>query len=268
MNVPFSCGNGYAAFMRTLAFARGLLGISIALAGCTGGTETIPSDAGADGSTVILDGGGDIPSPPDGESACPQGACNYQSNMGCTGQQTCFPTVDGNGQVVPTCQPAGAVPPGGACAAQTDCGPGSLCVQSVCRKLCCGGDWTGCNSDTEHCIQGLSISNGNGGTVASGAMLCLPIDTCDALDPESCPLEGQSCLIVDPTGATACVQPGTGEQGDACPCKGGFLCVAKECRRLCKAVEGGGEPGCEAGEGICVHYNRDPQGVGECTPTD
>jgi hypothetical protein len=31
-------------------------------------------------------------------------------------------------------------------------------------------------------------------------------------------------------------------------------------------VEGGGEPFCQEGEGICVHYNRDPQGVGECTP--
>jgi hypothetical protein len=30
-------------------------------------------------------------------------------------------------------------------------------------------------------------------------------------------------------------------------------------------VEGGGEPACKEGEGICVHFNRDPPGVGECT---
>ena len=42
--------------------------------------------------------------------------------------------------------------------------------------------------------------------------------------------------------------------------------TTKECRRLCKAVEGGGEPSCKEGEGVCVHFHRDPPGVGECTP--
>ena len=39
-----------------------------------------------------------------------------------------------------------------------------------------------------------------------------------------------------------------------------------ECRRLCKAVAGGADPFCQSGEGTCVHYNRDPASVGECTP--
>jgi hypothetical protein len=65
---------------------------------------------------------------------------------------------------------------------------------------------------------------------------------------------------------TACVPEKTGSPGDPCPCKGGTTCVADTCRRLCKAVAGGGDPSCPTDEGICVHYDRDPAGVGECTP--
>ena len=116
----------------------------------------------------------------------------------------------------------------------------------------------------------LVFGDGMGGTIQTGAMLCAPINTCDALTPASCGKPGTACEIVDPTGATACVTEGAGGAGEPCPCKGGFTCIAggsgSTCRRLCKAVEGGGEPYCQAGEGVCVHFNRDPPGVGECTP--
>lgn len=240
----------------------------IPAAGCSGGvveTED-PTDAGADGPEVILDGGGTLPTPPDGASLCPQGACNYQTNAGCDATQTCAPTSGGAG-VVPACIPAGAGATGAACAKLDECAPGHLCAGGACRKLCCGGDWTGCPSG-ESCIQGLSVSDGNGGSIKTGAMLCLPVNTCDALDPYTGCAPGDACQIADPTGATACFEEGSGGQGAPCPCKGGFLCVEGACRRLCKAVEGGGEPSCQEGEGICVHFQRDPQGVGECTPPD
>jgi hypothetical protein len=32
------------------------------------------------------------------------------------------------------------------------------------------------------------------------------------------------------------------------------------------AGPGGPQPYCQAGEGICTHYTRDPAGVGECQP--
>lgn len=244
-----------------------LFTLSIA-AGCGGGSESIPSDAGADGGpVVILDGGGTIPTPPDGPSLCPgTGACNYQTNAGCTATQTCVPVPDQSGGVPPTCVNAGQGTSGAVCQTFEQCAPGYLCAGGQCYKTCCGGDWSGCPSAAEHCIQKLSLKNNDGLTVATGAMLCVPVNTCDALDPASCPVAGQTCQIVDPTGATLCLPEGSGDSGEACPCKGGFLCVDKECRRLCKAVEGGGEPLCEDGEGVCIHYQRDPQGVGECTP--
>ncbi len=248
-----------------LGFGSASMGL---VAGCgSGGTETTPEDAGADGPVVILDGGGAIAQPPDGPASCP-GACNYQTNDGCPADKTCFPELSGD-TTAPACISAGGGENGAPCTALSDCGPGFVCTSAtdgVCRKLCCGGDWSGCADADERCLQKLSLKDPSGKTVATNAWLCVSANNCDALDPSLCPVEGQACQIIDGTGATLCLKDGTGDQGEPCPCKGGFVCVAKACRRLCKAVEGGGEPYCQEGEGICVHYNRDPQGVGECTP--
>lgn len=236
--------------------------------GCSGGVTGTDVDDLADAGP-ILDGGGEIAAPPDGEKLCPAGACNYQTNAGCPGAApSCVPSLASADAVAPSCQPAGAGMSGAACAAWTDCAPGFICAEGACRKLCCGGDWTGCASPSEHCIRPLQLKGGDGQVLATGAMLCYPVNTCDALAPATCAEPGTTCQIVDPTGATACFPEGSGESGQPCPCKGGFLCVSGECRRLCKAVEGGGEPACKAGEGICVHFNRDPPGVGECTANE
>jgi hypothetical protein len=259
--------------MRTREFLPGLWGafFVFAAAGCNGGGggETHPADAGSDAPDVILDGGGPIPDPPDGAAACPKGACNYQTDEGCQATQSCVPLPDGKGAAPPGCIGAGTGKSGEACQNFDQCAPGLICAGGACRKLCCGGDWTGCGSASEHCLQSLVVGDGMGGKIPTGAMLCLPVNTCDALVPTSCPTAGESCQIVDPTGATACLKEGTADIGQSCKsaaCKGGSLCVKDACRRLCKAVEGGGEPSCKPGEGICIHYNRDPAGVGECTP--
>lgn len=229
-------------------------------------------DGGPEGGVlVVLDGGGAPATPPDGVAACPQGICNYQSGAGCSGATpACFPTLSG-GAATPACAPAsGAGKTGSACASQDACAAGYFCAEGQCRKLCCGGDWTGCDSPDEHCLKGLDYGDGMGGVVSTGAMLCYPVNTCDALQPKSCTQPGTECLIVDGTGATACMPPGQGGSGDPCPCQGGFACVtetegaAPRCHRLCGAVAGGAPPYCQEGEGICVHHGRDPAGVGEC----
>lgn len=246
---------------------------SIAVAGCDTGVDTDvvnPLDGGSADVTVILDGGGDPAIPPDGVAACPQGICNYQSGLGCPqGTPACIPALDGMGGVAPACQPAGTAKTGEACAQFTDCAAGFLCVLGACKKLCCGGDWTGCPTAGEHCLTSLVYDNGMGGTLQTGAMLCETVNNCDALVPSSCGGKGV-CQIADATGATACLPEGSGQSGDPCPCKGGFTCqtpndASPRCVRLCKAVEGGGEPFCKPGEGICTHFVRDPPGVGECT---
>jgi hypothetical protein len=250
-------------------------------AGCFGGTELAcegatntpdPTDGGGGQQPTdpILDGGGTIPPPPNGASLCPPGICNYQTGTGCApdgGPVSCVPLPAAT-SVAPACERAGQTPFGGACTQWTECASGAICAEKVCRKLCCGRDWTGCATPTEHCIRPLHIELANNNVVNTGAFLCYPVNTCDALQPSSCAsIEvNTTCQIADPTGATACLPDGTGGVASPCPCKGGFTCVEGGCRRLCKAVAGGGEPSCPAEEGRCVHFNRDPAGVGECTP--
>jgi hypothetical protein len=234
--------------------------------GCSS-DSTPDADAGTPGEggrplDPILDAGGEVTAP-NGPASCPSGPCNYQTGTGCSANMTCAPSsADGK---TPVCESAGATPFGGACTSWLDCAPGSICAGGACRKLCCGRDWTGC-PEGQHCIARLIVPV-NGQPVDTGAYLCVPVEGCNALDPASCAATkpGTTCQIADPTGATACLPEGTGGYGEACPCKGGFACVNK-CRRLCKAVAGGGEPSCPPAEGRCVHFLRDPPDVGECTP--
>ncbi|MEJ7735087.1 MAG: hypothetical protein WKG00_38600 [Polyangiaceae bacterium] len=272
-----SFARGQGRFLRALALssaAVGVLALAIGSGACNGdpetdGASTTASDAGAD-VYIVQDGGGEPATPPDGEEACPAGACNYQSNEGCTAGQSCLPVLNG-AAVQPACVPAGAGQSGATCAEHAECADGYLCIETRCRKLCCGGDWSACPSADEHCITTLSLGDGSGNAIDTGAMVCQPVDGCDPLTPATCATNGETCQIIDPTGASTCLPDGSGGDGDPCPCQGGFLCAnlggdASVCRRLCKYVEGGGEPFCDPGE-ACVHYaDKHPAGVGECVP--
>lgn len=259
--------------MRSWIFLPLVLTLPVFVVTCSSSSSTNSTDVTSSASTtggeiVILDGGGGVPSPPDGKSKCPMGACNYQTNDGCGGGDTCFPSAADAG-IAPSCLPAGSKMDGAACSPMndTDCAPGYVCAGGACHKLCCGGDWSACPNANEHCIVELLLGSAMTDT---GAMLCFPVNNCDPLNPSMCPNMGETCKIVDPSGAVACGAEGTVDVGAACSpsaqCKGGAVCVSKTCRRLCKAVEGGGDPSCQSGEGNCVHFDRDPDGVGECTP--
>lgn len=247
--------------------------VALGACGSNSSSSSPPSDAGtgSDAPGVILDGGGVVPSPPDGASLCPKGTCNYQTQSGCGATLACRPALTG-GAAAPSCQTAGSKQSGAPCQAWKDCARGYLCAGGACHKLCCGGDWSACGSG-QSCIRQLFVKAPDAGApVSAGVDLCFPVNDCNVLDPNSCADagSGQSCQIVDPIGDVACTPSGTGTVGAPCsetaPCSGGFSCVGDKCRRLCRAVVGGGQPACPASEGICVHFNRDPAGVGECTP--
>lgn len=257
-----------ATFLTVLPFAA---------LGCNSGNDAAPP-GGSNGDSgpftqlpPILDGGGEIPESPDGVAVCPPGICNYQTGSGCQADApSCLPVPGNDGTLSPACLATKSAKSGEACTAGDDCAAGLLCAGGVCRKLCCGGDWNGCPTG-EHCLVDVVLPV-NGMDVSANAQLCFPVNQCDALDPGSCTQAGTACVIADATGATACFPAGTSSVGDACEggqpaCKGGLTCVSGHCRRLCKAVESGGDPACPAAEGRCVHYNRNPAGVGECTPT-
>jgi hypothetical protein len=236
--------------------------------------EATPTDGGADDSPtgfpeVVLDGGGEIPDAPNGANLCADGTCNYQTQEGCTAEESCSP-VFASGQVNPGCTTPGTVGLGEACEEWTDCARGTFCADGACRKLCCGGDWSACPTG-ESCIRQLQIRNPqNQAIIDAGVDLCFPVGTCDVLDVDSCADEpGRSCQIVDPVGNVACGRAGTAGIGEDCGtatlCGAGMSCVGGECRKLCRAVEGVTETGCRSDES-CIHFRRDPAGVGECTP--
>ena len=230
-------------------------------------STSAPQPDATSGLPPILDGGGGIPDAPNGPSLCPTGECNYQTQVGCSVEggtpKACQPYPNGEGSVQPTCATAGSRLEGEDCTSWTDCSAGLLCVADKCRALCCGGDYTACQQG-EHCFSTIQVLVGDAG-VSSGAMICSPVGGCDPLDGGPCP-SGQACHIIDSTGAVACTPEATGQANQPCPCAAGFVCIVSGCRRLCKAVEGGGDPACPEAEGQCIHYDRDPEGVGECVP--
>lgn len=271
-----SFARGGGRFLRGLGIAAttvGVLALAIGAGACgedeaTDGAGAGPGDAGAD-VYVVQDGGGEPATPPEGQAACPSGACNYQSNEGCAPGNSCLPALEG-AAAQPACFPSGAGQSGATCAQHAECSDGYLCIETKCRKLCCGGDWSACPSADEHCITTVRLGDGAGNAIDTGAMVCQPVDDCDPLVPGGCTTNGETCQIIDPTGAATCLPDGTGAAGEPCPCQGGYLCAnlgdTSACRRLCKAVAGGGEPFCDAGE-ACVHYaDKHPPGVGECVP--
>jgi hypothetical protein len=241
-----------------------LLGITAACSAA----ESVDEGGDGDCPRVLEDLRRPVEDPPDGAAACPEGSCNYQTQNGCDDDQGCRPQLTPAALAVePACEAAGSAAAGEPCAEPSDCARGTYCANGVCRKLCCGADWSACDAG-ESCIRQLSLSVG-GQSVEAGVDLCFPVGTCGLFDPESCAEEdGRECKIVDPTGAVACAPVSTKDVGDLCGspevCAQGLTCVGGFCIKLC-AAEACGEPRCGRGEGTCVHFARNPPGVGECT---
>lgn len=181
------------------------------------------------------------------------------------------------------------------------CVPGLFCLHAagkpgICRKLCCGvegasyGDWRACDPG-ESCVRQITaqfeVPPGSHQFVEKDAHVfaCVPVNNCDPLDRTSCTSDASDperpvCRIADPLGNVACLPPGKANLGEPCDhthqcgpvqnCahtvdKQGIELQTLECRRLCR-MAACGDQACPTNEGICVHFNRDPVGVGECTP--
>ena len=234
-----------------------------------------PADASDGYALVFLDAGPTTPVSPAGASSCPVG-CNYQTQAGCSSGEMCHPQLNGD-TVSPGCVSAGTLGTGQGCTWQ-QCLPGFFCASDQrCHHLCCAGDWSVCGP-SESCTGTLSLQASDAGSpTPAGVGVCEPVDDCDVFDPDSCPM-GKSCYIVDSRAGTRCLRTGTVQFNGVCNatklCAPGLTCTQNAngtsgtCRRLCRAVEGGGEPSCPESEGrYCAHFVRDPAGVGECTPT-
>ena len=248
-----------------------LLLMGAPFAGACGSADSTSDIPDGDGCGRVVESDRDvIPDPPDGASLCPSGACNYQSQAGCSGGTTCVPIINASNQITPSCETVGTREPGEVCTNLNDCTAGYACAEGQCRKLCCGRDWSESTCDPgEGCFREWFFLL-SGVVLPTGAYLCYPTG-CDVLSSDDCP-SARDCKIIDPVGTTACVPPSAGARGDRCTppevCGRGLSCV--------------GQPGdanlpealpCGRMRRTRLRFRRDlralqpdPEGVGECTP--
>lgn len=166
------------------------------------------------------------------EEACtiPAGqSCRVAPNCGCDGNKTCLlARPDGTGE----CAEAGAVPNGGNCSVNGDCGKGLACLDGRCGKYCA--------SDAQ-CENRACAKIVVGGTPVNNTGVCgFP---CDPINGSACP-SGQACRFGDTVGGkktTGCyANPGTVDEGGPCAdrdddCGPTLFCLERVCRRLCVA---------------------------------
>lgn len=190
-------------------------------------------------------------------------ACRVVESESCSGDDC---------DVVRQCEPSGKGSELAPCFSSGDCGPGLACVgegkTGVCRAYCCDG---GCSSSA-YCAARAQIGQDN------EVPVCVPLSNCSLDDPFPCPegslcscAVGKACTLVGKGGQTACLEPGTAKQGEACTgaiageCSAGFVCaVSLGCLALCRSGEM--QSSCGAGFSCQIPPNF-PEGFGVCVNT-
>lgn len=148
---------------------------------------------------------------------------------------------------VAACGPAGSGRDNDACISSEDCAPGYGCVNDggvgVCRQFCCDGNGS-CDSD-HFCTTRTLKDDGS-----LQVPVCVLPDNCNLAqrpcseadggthaNPQNCACKapGTACIVVG-DGLTSCTKPpGSGKDGDPCPCAWGYVCSAAQntCLRIC-----------------------------------
>ncbi len=227
-------------------------GVDAALDGGADAAPTPGSDAGR-GQLDVLDaaaGGGH-------GSTTPVVSCQLVSNQGAVASE---------------CRQAGSGSEGAACASARDCAPGLGCVGSAgagqCLPYCCGGN-DSCREGT-YCTQKPLRSLDVGDAVDVPTIpVCAVADNCSLMlgpctEPEACSCPaGLACTIVRAS-TTACVEPGSGQEGESCPCAPGYFCSqgTNTCLKFCNTKDPAsncgarecqpGPSGFPMGWGLCV----------------
>ncbi len=144
------------------------------------------------------------------------------------------------------CQVAGDGAVNAPCFSAADCQAGLACVSEGeagrCLRYCCAGDGT-CGKGTYCADQPLrKLSSDTSNSEPPRVPVCVPADDCSLEDTFPCP-EGSecrcrgdtACVVVRADGTTTCRVPGTGMQGDPCPCAWNHVCssVTQKCVKIC-----------------------------------
>lgn len=176
-----------------------------------------------------------------------------------------------------SCALAGRGSVGDACSSGRDCSPGLGCVagevagRGQCLEYCCAGR-SSCDGN-RLCTERPLLVPGSAPSAAPRGPVCVLPEQCELKDPFPCPPgeqcscpEGRACSAVGTDGARACVEPGTGMEGEACPCSAGYFCSPAQgkCLELCQFGTEScgaerfcqGAPGFPENWGLCVQIPR------------
>lgn len=232
---------------------------------CGDGCRTTP------GGTVLYPGDAD---------ACVGGDPAAGGAGGAAGPLGCAVVRAGDNSPESRCVATGEGAAGDPCVAQADCGPGLACVgqdnAGQCRPYCCS-DPEACAVGTFCTPQPLLEPDGVASTPALSVPVCIDAHNCRLDERYPCPegetctcATGLACTVVRADGTTGCVEPGTGTDGEACPCAAasetslGYICsqATHECLKLCAVSAGNAACGaasrCQASASL-------PEGFGVCT---
>lgn len=222
-----------------------------------GGAPTASGGSGGGGS-----GGGDAGAAPE-----PSGGTAGELEGGSAGtsepeapappqaERACRVVVEDD-ELVSACGASGSGRLDAPCLSTADCSGGFACVGDGlvgrCRPYCCRTD-VGCDSQpgTYCSLQPERAAVAEDADEPLIVPVCVPADDCDLDEPFPCTAprececpDGKACMVVrsdrqgNPAsglGMTACVEPGRGRAGDACPCDYGHVCSAGTgtCLELC-----------------------------------
>ena len=161
------------------------------------------------------------------------------------------------------CVAAGTGKSGDPCRATSDCGSGLTCVAEdlagLCRAYCCT-DPESCPSNS-YCATRSTLISHDPWVLGADVPVCSVAENCPLSDAYPCPQgkncscpSGKACMVVRRGGLTACVKPGSGMQGDYCPCAAGFVCsnTTFTCLKLCPLSSSNVPNGQAAADSLCA----------------
>jgi hypothetical protein len=179
-----------------------------------------------------------------------------------------------NNQPYRSCVTAGTGTASAPCFTAADCRPGLACVTEGeagrCLPYCCDAA-TACDGGS-YCAARPLRKAPTDSTAAESPLVpvCVPADGCSLEDRYPCPSGSEcrcqgktACMVVRNDGTTTCLEPGSGKQGEACPCAWNHVCskLTNLCVQICRtdaAVNECGAQKCQASSelpgnfGFCV----------------
>lgn len=239
-----------------------------------GGVASAGGAFNGEGGALGTDGGARST---DGGAPGAGGAIDIVGGQGGQGPQTpisyACQVTRRNNRPARVCTAAGAGLANAPCFGAADCAPGLACVSDGdagrCRPYCCDPE-TDCQAGAYCAERPLRKSPSDTTNVEPPRVpVCVPADDCSLEERFPCPIEGEcrckgdtACMVVRDDGSTACLEPGTGTQGDPCPCAWNHVCskLTNQCVKLCRTdtTNDCGTQKCQASSelpknfGICV----------------